>query len=287
MLKTPDFLKKNDLVLAINPSGKVRAKAFMRGCNWIETHGFHVEVGMHALSEHFKFAGTHKERLQDLQWALDHPKAKAVFCGRGGFGITHILDELDWTAFDAKPKWLIGYSDITALHHAILKRGFCSIHGPVLQNLEMHDEADKQALLAILSGENRSIDIAQPRSNKTSVSGEIIGGNLSMILNQLSTPAEIDFTDKVLFIEEVGEYLYQVDRMLLQLKRSGKMSRLKALIVGEFVGMKESVKTYGKDVAGLMEYHFGQYGYPIIRDFPAGHGERNQPFIHGGAINID
>ena len=282
---SPKPLKQNDLILAINPSGKVNAEKFLQGCKFLESKGFQVEVGKYALSDYFKFAATHEERLQDLQWALDHPNASAVFCGRGGFGVTHIIDSIDWSVFKNNPKWVIGYSDITVLHHAIYKQGYCSIHGPVLQNLHLHSAEDVNALIDLLKGKESSLLTNEPFQMLRKLSTEIIGGNLSMIVNQIGTSTEIDFEGKILFVEEVGEYLYHIDRMFLQLKRSGKLDQLKALLVGEFVGMKESKEVYGQDVKDIINYHCGPYDYPIFYDFPAGHGDRNMPFVHGDLLN--
>jgi len=279
---SPKPLHPGDLVLVINPSGKVDSKKFLLGCKFLESKGFHVEVGRFALSDHFKFAATHKERLEDLQCAFDHPDARAIFCGRGGFGLTHIVDDVEWKGFKSNPKWVVGYSDITVLHHALYNQGYCSIHGPVLQNLHHHKEEDVNTLIDLLKGKESSVLSNEPLQRLRKLSTEIIGGNLSMIVNQIGTSTEIDFEGKILFVEEVGEYLYHIDRMFLQLKRSGKLDKLKALLVGEFIGMKESKDVYGQDVKDIINYHCEPYNYPIIFDFPAGHGDRNMPFVHGG-----
>ena len=141
------------------------------------------------------------------------------------------------------------------------------------------------ALIDLLKGKEYSSLINEQYQKFQKLSTEIIGGNLSMIVNQIGTSSEIDFEGKILFVEEVGEYLYHIDRMFLQLKRSGKLDQLKALLVGEFVGMKESMEVYGQDVKDIINYHCGSYDYPIVFDFPAGHGDRNMPFVHGYNVN--
>ncbi len=283
----PASLNTGDLILAINPSGKVNVANFMKGCELLETKGYHVQVGKFALSEHYKFAGTHSERLHDLQWALNHTEAKAIICGRGGYGVTHLMDHLNWSAFEKNPKWLIGYSDITALHHAIYTRGYCSIHGPVLQNLHKNRVKDFSTLLNLLKGTHLPLKLPSVAKTNYKLSGELVGGNLSMLINQLGTPSEIDYSGTILFIEEVGEYLYHVDRMLLQLKRAGKLSKLLALIVGDFSGMKESKDVFGQNVKEIIAHHCKVYNYPLIFDFPIGHGKRNYPLIHGAEVILE
>lgn len=282
----PPYLNTNDLILAISPSGKVDQGLFLKGCEFIRSKGFRVEIGQFALKSHYKFAGTHEARLADLQWALNHDEARAIFCGRGGYGVTYLLDQLDWTTFKTNPKWLIGYSDITALHHAVYQQGFCSIHGPILQGLTKTTKEDVNSLFDLLIGRGPETLQLLSKLGKGGERSSLIGGNLSMLINQLGTPTELDYQGCTLFIEEVGEYLYHIDRMLLQLKRAGKLAHLKALVVGEFTDLKESKEVFGKGVAEIIAFHCAEYNYPILYDFPIGHGENNYPLVHGGIYEI-
>lgn len=278
----PSFLSKGDTVLVISPSGKVDEAAVRQSCVFLENKGFNVEVGEHVFMDHFKFAGTHLQRLSDLQWALDHSHAKAIFCARGGFGVTHIIDKIDWTIFHKYPKWVIGFSDITALHHAIYKQGFCSIHGPVLQSFFKSDDSDRSALIRLLLGDALEMRFSFDNLIIPQLDGELVGGNLSLIINQLGTATEINFDNKLLFLEEVGEHLYHIDRMMLQLKRCGKLTNLAGLLIGDFTNMNESKDIFGQDITEIIAFHCNEYEYPILKGVPVGHGNRNWPVIHGG-----
>jgi muramoyltetrapeptide carboxypeptidase len=278
----PELLSVGDTILVVSPSGKVNASLLQRGCDLLSQEGFQLEIGKHAYSHHYKFAGTHKQRLEDLQWALDHPEAKAIFCTRGGYGITYLIDQLDWTLFKSNPKWVIGFSDITALHHAIYKEGFCSIHGPILQGLPKSAKEDVGLLVDLLKGVRTEGSSKLSVDSVGSAKGALIGGNLSILINQLGTATELDYSGCILFIEEVGESLYHIDRMFLQLKRAGKLAQLKGLVVGQFTDLKETKEVFGQTVEEIVAYHCSEYDYPTVHKFPMGHGKRNRPVIHGG-----
>ncbi len=287
MTQTPDFLQNDDLIVVVSPSGVVDEGKVRSGAQLLKDAGFHVEFATHVFDKHFKFAGTHLDRLADLQYAMDHPEAKAIFCARGGFGITHIIDQLDWTKFKQNPKWIVGYSDITALLHATYLNGYASLHSSVLQGLSTLPIENQQGIFQVLGGKAPSM-IANSEFNKSGVTtGEIVGGNLSMLVHQLGTATDIDYSGKILFIEEIAEPLYHADRMLLQLKRAGKLKDLQGLVVGQFTNMSEDKELYGSSIEEIILNHCIDYDFPIGFNFPIGHGEENWPIIHGFKVQLE
>jgi muramoyltetrapeptide carboxypeptidase len=284
MVQIPPFLKKGDLILVISPSGVVDKNLLQKGIEFLENAGFMVEVAPNTFNAHFKFGATHEQRLSDLQFALDHKEAKAIYCARGGFGITHILDELDWTQFKQNPKWIIGFSDITAILHAAYLNGFCSLHASVLQGLPKLSGDYQKKLIESLSGNISGLKAKSSFNKLGTAKGQLIGGNLSLLVHQIGTPTELDYTGKILFIEEVAEPLYHIDRMLLQLKRAGKLEELAGLVVGQFSNLTEDKSIYGQSVEEIILAHCEEYGFPIGFDFPFGHGTENIPIIHGTEV---
>lgn len=287
MSNKPTYLKKNDLIVVISPSGVVDKNAVLKGVEIIKDEGYKVEFAPNTFNGHFKFGAKHHERLSDLQYALDHKEAKAIYCARGGFGITHIIDSLNWDSFIKNPKWLIGFSDITALLHAAYKNGVCSIHASVLQGLHKLSDIYQKAIINTLRGEFISLEANSIYQKSGTAKGNLIGGNLSLLVHQISTPSELDYTDKILFIEEVAEPLYHIDRMMLQLKRANKLKNIAGLIIGEFTNLKESKTEFGQSLEEIILTHCQDYNYPIGFNFPFGHGENNMPIIHGGLVSFN
>jgi len=287
MSKLPSFLSKNDLVVVISPSGVVDRNRVNQGIEWLEYTGFQVEISPNTFKDHFKFGGTHQERLDDLQYALDHPKARAIYCTRGGFGITHIIDSLDWAQFKKNPKWIIGFSDITALLHASYLNGFASLHGSVLQGLTKLPDIYKKSIIESLSGDLKNIEGASIYHKIGSSKGELIGGNLSLLVHQIGTATELDYSGKILFIEEVAEPLYHIDRMMLQLKRANILRGLAGLVIGQFSNLSEDKSIFGQSVEELILAHCKEYGFPIGFNFPFGHGNENMALVHGSAVALE
>jgi muramoyltetrapeptide carboxypeptidase len=283
MLNFPPLLQAGDKVITIAPSGKVNRENVTNAIDILQNQfGLQVIQGENLFKTHYKFAGTDEQRLKDLQWALDHQAVKAIFCARGGYGITRIVDALDFTTFKEYPKWVVGFSDITALHHKLYQEGFVSIHGPVLNTFNSIANSSINALDTLLKTGVFSFTAAtHPENVEGTAEGPLVGGNLSMIVNQLGTSTEIDTAGKILFIEEVGEPLYHIDRMMVQLKRSGKLDGLKGLVVGEFTNTQESPEIFGESVAQIIRRHTKEMVYPIAFNMPFGHGKENMPIAHG------
>lgn len=254
-------------------------------CSW----GLIPVKGQHLYQKHFQFAGNDDERRKDLQWSIDHPDIKAIFCARGGYGTTRIIDKIDLQALHLHPKWLIGFSDITALHFALQKQHHLSIHGPMPINFEKNAEFESlDQLKAILFGEfdNYQSFAGSPYNRSGKGEGLLIGGNLTLIHNMIGTSSDLDFSEKILFIEEVGEYLYHIDRIMTHLKRAGKLQRLHGLILGHFSGMKDNDQPFGHTWQEIILDAVKDYDFPVAFNFPAGHEGHNNPLILGSRANL-
>lgn len=282
----PSFLKKGDLILVVSPSGAVNKDLVLKGVELLEHAGLKVEIAPNTFNAHFKFGANHECRLSDLQFALDHEGAKAIYCARGGFGVTHIIDDLNWEIFKQNPKWIIGFSDITALLHTTYQNGFASLHASVLQGLPKLSKNHQKSVLESLMGNFHKLEGKNKYHKKGKAKGDLIGGNLSLLVHQIGTPSELDYSDKILFIEEVAESLYHIDRMIIQLKRAGKLKKLAGLVLGQFSDLTEDKAIYGQSVEEIILAHCEDYDFPIGFNFPFGHGEENMVLIHGTQIEL-
>jgi muramoyltetrapeptide carboxypeptidase len=249
----------------------------------LENWGLRVRNAPNYLSRHFGLGGTDVERLSDLQQMLDDPSIKAIFPIRGGYGSSRLLYSLDFSGFTSSPKWIIGFSDITALLCEVDRLGFASIHGPMPHNFcQKGGESALQNLNSLLFEGKISVAAPAHSLNRSGeASAEIIGGNLSLLCHLVGSSTFASAEGKILFIEEVGERLYHVDRMLLQLKRAGYFQNLAGLIVGGFTDCNEASLAIGKTAFELVAEHTSSYSYPIAFDFPAGHIPNNQPIVFG------
>jgi muramoyltetrapeptide carboxypeptidase len=286
MSHLPTFLNKGDLIIVIGPSGVVNKDLVLEVIKILKNAGFEIEVAPNTFNAHFKFGATHEQRLSDLQFALDHKEAKAIYCARGGFGITHIIDELNWTQFKQFPKWIIGFSDITALLHAAYKNGFCSLHASVLQGLSKLSKIFQNSIFESLSGNFQNLEGKSSYNKSGQAVAELVGGNLSLLVHQIGTPTELDYRDKILFIEEVAEPLYHIDRMMLQLKRAEKLKGLAGLVIGQFSNLTEDKTIYGQSIEEIILAHCEECDFPIGFNFPFGHGEENVALVHGAEVEL-
>jgi len=283
----PSFLKIGNTVAAISPSGCVEENALLAGVEVLKSWGLNVQIGAHAFNKSGRFAGTPSQRLADLQSALDNPKVKAIFCNRGGFGITHLLDQIDWNGFLKNPKWLIGYSDITALHFAVQKQGVASIHAMMTSALGKDEAFTSLPLLrSFLFGTNAEwsfpitkFDIAK------STNGTIVGGNLSLLSHLIGSQDFYLPEGSLLLIEEVAEPMYKVDRMLWQLKRAGALQNLNGLLFGYFTKITEQ-KDYSESIESLILSMVEEYKLPVFFGLPSGHDFPHFPLIMGAQAEI-
>lgn len=286
----PAFLEKGDTILLVSPAGKIAREDVYPTVCLLENWGLDVKIAPHSFNEHHRFAGTTEERIADMQAALDATNIKAILCNRGGYGSIQLIDKLKFTAFMKKPKWLIGFSDITVFHsyfNTILK---CeTLHAPMPINLSKSD-VPKQTLSNFkkaLFGEQLAYKIPTHSLNiHGEAKGELIGGNLATLSNLIGTGISYNTKGKILFVEEVDEPIHKIDQMLLALKFSGKLASLKGLIVGSFTNI-DTEPYFGRSLQQLIYDTVLPYGYPVIFDFPVGHTPENYPMYVGRRISMD
>lgn len=285
MITVPPYLRKGDTIGIVCPSGFMPLERMHTCISTLQQWGFTVRLGTTTNSKHHYFSGTDAERLDDLQQMLNDPAIKAILCGRGGYGLSRIIDQVDFKRFRRKPKWIIGYSDITLLHtHLQSSLKIASMHSPMAGAFNDGGNTTEyvQSLRKALTGRTmRYAADAHPVNRKGKASGVLIGGNLSLLVHSIGTKSEPDTRNKILFLEDVGEYLYHIDRMMMQLKRAGKLSQLAGLIYGGFTELKDTTTPFGSDVYTLLAGAVKEYDYPVCFDFPVGHTERNYAFKCG------
>jgi len=246
----------------------------------LQSWGYNVRIGntLDSLSENY-FSGTDDERLTELQQLLDDPSVKAIFCGRGGYGLTRIIDRIDFTRFVKEPKWIIGFSDITVLHtHIWSNYKIATLHAPMANAFNDGGAANDYvlSLRQVLAGRPPAYTCpAHPFNRPGNASGRLIGGNLSLLAHLTGTPSDIRTKGKILFLEDVGEYLYNIDRMLYQLKRSGKLDQLAGLIIGGFTELKDTTRPFGASVEEIIRDVIKEYDYPVCFGFPVSHEKEN------------
>ena len=278
-MKIPLSIKPGDKIRIVSPAGKVSEKHVLPAVEWLQKQGYRVELGKHVFASHYQFAGTDQQRLDDLQTALEDPETAAIICSRGGYGTVRIIEKLNCTDFLKYPKWLVGFSDITILHVCMNNLGVATIHGAMPRYF--FDEnglptENLNSLMQLLSGKKVQYSVKSEKANKPGkVSGELVGGNLSIISSLQGTKYEIDTFGKILFLEDIDEFLYHTDRMIHQLKLSGKLDNLAGLIIGDFTEMKDNESPFGKTVHEIVSEAVEDFSYPVCFGFPAGHDKKN------------
>jgi muramoyltetrapeptide carboxypeptidase len=280
MVKVPPSLQPGDTVGITCPAGYMAAEKALTCINTLEQWGYRVKVGKTLGSDSDTyFSGTDEERLHDLQEMLDDDEVKAVLCGRGGYGMGRIIDRLHFNRFKKKPKWIIGFSDITVLHaHLYSNFKIASLHAPMAAafNDEGYNNEYIQSLKAVLEGKKAKYHcVPHVFNNKGEGVGELVGGNLTLLVNIIGTPSDFKTRGRILFIEDVGEYLYSTDRMMYQLKRAGKLEKLAGLILGGFTDFKDTERPFGKTVYELIHDLVKEYDYPVCFNFPVSHDKEN------------
>ena len=288
----PPYLKKGDTVVILSPAGILVNKQpqIEKAKQLLQSWGLNVILGKNIFNQNNQFAGTDKERTSDFQNALDNKNIKAIWCSRGGYGSVRLLDKLDYSNFIEHPKWVIGYSDITAFHNQIHNLGFESIHGimgiSLNKNLEYLEE-NKNSLKDALFGKQLSYTIESSNYNKLGeATGKLVGGNLTLLHTMLGSKTSIDTSGKILFIEEIGEYAYHIDRMLQSLKRAGYFDNCKGIIVGDFSNVKKNSTPWGTSIEQLILDVVEEYNFPVLFNFPAGHEEKNLALIFGRTVEL-
>lgn len=282
MVQIPDFLEKGDTVAIISPSGPIEGLFLDNASTILQSWGLQVIIGKNAALRSGVFAGTDDQRLQDFQEAINNPEIKAIFCSRGGYGAIRIVDSIDFSLFIQKQKWIIGFSDITVFHAKLSKLGVASIHGAMPKTFSTVSAESLESLKQMLFGTILPIEWNTTPFNKPGTcTGKLVGGNLSMLYSMRGLQLEFDYTDSILFIEDLNEYLYHIDRIMQNLKLSGILGSIKGLVVGTMSGMKNGVDEYGGSVESIILEVVKEYSYPVCFNFPAGHESQNMAIIMG------
>ncbi len=285
----PEYLKPGDEVAIVSPSFFIDENKLIEAVTFLGKWGLKVRVGKYAAMRNGPFAGTDEERLSDLQEMTSDPDIKAVFCSRGGYGVSRIISRIDFTPLKKNPKWYIGFSDITVLHHWLNEVcGIISIHGemPLNYNNEAKSSLTFSTLKDSLFGNPYKIEWEGSRLRENGASGEVTGGNLSLIYSLSGTAAGLTTEGKILFIEEVGEYYYHIDRMITSLKLAGKLYGLSALIIGGMNKIEEAKVPWGRTIEETIADLVKEYDYPVFFNFPAGHVPDNRAFYIGRNAKI-
>jgi len=290
---TPGYLTKGDKIGIVAPARCLTFEEVHPSIRLFQKWGLEAILGTNIFKKHNQFAGRDENRLSDLQQMLDDDSIRAVICARGGYGTVRIIDRIDFTKFNRNPKWIIGYSDITVLHSHIHRHfNIETLHAVMPVNIVSEDARSDslETLKNVLLGTRiRYTFPKSPMSREGEAEGVLVGGNLSILYSLMGSSSEIDTAGKILFIEDVDEYLYHIDRMMMNLKRGGKLERLKGLIVGGMDRMNDNQVPYGKSANEIIAEAVKEYHYPVCYDFPAGHGEPNLALILGRRIrfNVD
>lgn len=282
MFKHPPFLKKNDVVALIAPAKAIDPPLIADAKKLLEKRGFEVRIGKYSSGSFNYFSGTSEERYSDFQEAINDPEIKAIWCLRGGYGSLHIIDKLDWSAFKKLPKWIIGFSDITIFHHRLHRLGVSSIHATMPLDLAQNTPESIDSLFQMLAGDWKEIQLKGITENiNGDANGELIGGNLSVLYGLLGTDDRVSYQNKILFIEDVGEAVYAIDRMFYALKKSGVLDEINGLIVGGMTSLKDSDPPFGLSVNELINRHLLDYQIPLAFNYPGGHIPDNRALVFG------
>lgn len=289
----PAILQVGDTIAIVAPAGILMSKkktieaAQMLLKNWRLV----PVLGPHLFSESYHFAGTDAQRLKDLQWALDKPDVKAIWCARGGYGSMRIMDELNFETFKKNPKWLVGYSDVTALHNQLQNLGYETLHAMMPVNMEEDAKAITASITSLKAGLFGTLakhSIEPNKSNRMgSTKGILTGGNLTLLTAQLGSASQLETRNKILFIEEIGEYKYHIDRMLQSLKRAGYFDHCNGVIVGDMMDIKANSPAWGTGIEELIMNILDPYDFPVAFGIPAGHKPENRALIFGRSIDLN
>jgi len=289
MIKIPPYLKKGDTIGMVCPAGYMAAENAQTCINTLQEWGYKVKVGKTVGGDsQTYFSGTDEERLVDLQEMLDDDDINAIIFGRGGYGTGRIIDDINFKRFKKNPKWIIGYSDITVLHaHINSNLKIATLHSPMAAAFNDGGNEYIQSLYKALTRKKATYKCAAHTLNKKgTATGELVGGNLALLAHLTGTVSDINTKNKILFIEDIGEQIYSTDRMMIQLKRSGKLDKLAGLIVGGFTDVKDTERPFGKTVYEVINDIVKEYGYPVCFDFPVQHGTKNYALKVGGTYQL-
>ncbi|MFT5250393.1 MAG: muramoyltetrapeptide carboxypeptidase [bacterium] len=284
----PNYLKAGATVAIVSTARKISKKELIPAITILKKWGLKVVLGSSIEAEDHQFAGNDELRTSDFQAMLDHPEIDAIWCARGGYGTVRIIDLLDFSNFKKQPKWIIGYSDVTVLHAHLHQLEIETLHAQMPLSIETKSEATINSIKETLFGEKYEIGIPSEKNNSIGkASGELIGGNLSILYSLCGSPSALNTKGKILFIEDLDEYLYHIDRMLQNLKRNGMFDQLEGLIVGGMTQMHDNETPFGKSAEEIILSICSEYNFPIAFNFPAGHVDDNRALIMGRIVSLE
>jgi muramoyltetrapeptide carboxypeptidase len=286
-MKTPIYLQKGDAVAIVATARKISMDEIRSAIDLIESWGLKVVIGKTIGLENNQFAGTIQERVDDLQTVLNDKSIKAIWCARGGYGTVQLIDHLNFTKFLHHPKWIIGYSDITVLHSQIHNLGIETIHATMPINIPLNSDEAKTTLRKALFGNQLKYEFPAHEMNVSGIAkGKIVGGNLSVLYSLLGSNSTINTNQKILFIEDLDEYLYHIDRMLQNLKRNGYFENLNGIIVGGMTKMNDNEISFGKSAEEIILDFVKPLNIPVVFKVPFGHLDDNRALILGRTIQL-
>lgn len=289
-MRIPKHLKKGDKIGLVCTARSFILEELEPALKLIEAKGYQAVIGETIGKSYHQYGGTDEERLKDFQMMIRNPEIRAIWICRGGYGTIRILDKIDFTGFMNDPKWIIGYSDVTVLHNYLNNfLGIASLHATMPINITGNTVESIETLFDLLEGKRNPLTFQKHPYNIYSgmpLKGKLIGGNLSILYSLLGTKTGFDTHQKILFLEDVGEYLYHIDRMMISLKNAQKLQQLKGLIVGGMTEMNDNAVPFGKSAEEIILEHTKEFGYPVIFGFPAGHITDNRALLMGDQITV-
>ncbi|HTO14405.1 MAG TPA: LD-carboxypeptidase [Edaphocola sp.] len=290
-MQIPPFLKKGNSIAITCPSGYLDKEVALEAAEHLKQWGYKVCLGETFNKSDNYFSAPDRLRIKDLQKFLDDPSINAILMGRGGYGMSRIIDQLDFTKFIQNPKWIWGFSDITVLHNHIQTNfGIASLHGPMCSSFTK-ENVDKDFLKStklMLTGKSISYPVTiSPHNIPGKAKGILVGGNLAMLAHITGSDSSLNSKNKILFIEDIGEHLYNIDRMLYNLKRTGALDNLLGVICGDFADTEDTTRPFGQDIYEILLHHFSNLNIPVIFDFPSGHIEENYPICLGNIYEMN
>jgi len=283
----PEYLKRGDTVAIVATARKIDAATLQPAITLLESWGLHVVLGKSIGKEENQLAGPDWLRAQDFQDMIDDPAVKAVWAAKGGYGTVRIIDRIDFSRFRKKPKWIAGFSDVTVLHSHINNMGIETLHSMMAISAKSANPDAVETFRKALFGEHLEYQLlADPHNRAGEAKGEIVGGNLSVLYSLVGSKSAIDCKGKILFIEDLDEYLYHIDRMMMNLKRCGCFDGVKAVIVGGMTEMNDNDIPWGKDAPAIIQDVLKDYKFPVLYGFPAGHIKDNRALVFGRMVSV-
>ena len=286
---TPPFLKNGDTVGIVSTARKIASPELKPILNLLESWGLNYVLGKTINAQDDQFAGDDALRTQDFQEMMDNPEIEAIWCARGGYGTVRIIDELDFSNLIKQPKWIIGYSDVTVLHSHVHQLGVETLHANMAIDIDMKTAATRDTIREVLFGSDYEIRISSVGNGLNrmgTANAPLVGGNLSLLYSLIGSPSEVKTDGKILFIEDLDEMLYHVDRMMQNLKRNGILKNIIGLVVGGMNDMRDNTIPYGKSAVEIVLEAVSEYDYPVCFDFPAGHIQDNRALIMGRKVSL-